>query len=54
MADDLPRWEPAPEAVCARCHVNPPGPGGIICPACRTAIEARNRAATEPEPEVGQ
>jgi len=47
MADDLPRWKPAPDAVCARCHENPVGPGGIICPDCRTAIEAANRATAE-------
>jgi hypothetical protein len=47
MADELPHWRPAADAVCARCGENPVGPGGVICPDCRTAIEAANR-------EVGQ
>jgi hypothetical protein len=36
--------EPGPDKTCALCRVNPPGPGGVICPACRAAIEARNAA----------
>jgi hypothetical protein len=47
VADDLPRWQPAADAVCTRCHENPAGPGGIICPECRADIEAANRAVTE-------
>lgn len=42
-------WQPAPDAQCARCHANPVGPGGIICPDCRTAIEAR-----QPQPDPGR
>ena len=44
MAGEPRRWQPAPDARCARCHANPVGPGGILCPDCRTAIEAQNRA----------
>lgn len=40
-------WQPAPDAQCARCHANPVGPGGIICPDCRTVIENRNAALTD-------
>lgn len=52
MAAELPRWEPAPDAVCARCNENPAGTGGIICTDCRAAIEARNRGLAEPGPEA--
>jgi SNF2-related domain/Bifunctional DNA primase/polymerase, N-terminal len=31
-------------STCARCHTGVPGPGGILCPPCRQAIEAQNRA----------
>jgi hypothetical protein len=48
MADDLPRWQPAPDAVCAPCHARPPGAGGILCPDCRAAIEAQNAATGDP------
>jgi hypothetical protein len=44
MAGELQGWRPAPGAHCARCGVNPVGPGGILCPDCRAAIEAANRA----------
>ncbi len=44
MADELPGWRPAADALCAMCHANPPGPGGVICPGCRAAIKARNEA----------
>ena len=47
MADEMPGWTPAPDAVCARRHENPVGSGGILCPDCRVAIEAGNRALTE-------
>ena len=40
----MPGWQPKPDAVCARCGEHPPGPGGIICPRCRAAIEAGGRA----------
>lgn len=31
----------APQRFCQKCGENPVGPGGIVCPACKTAIEAR-------------
>jgi hypothetical protein len=31
------RWT----ATCACCHTGPPGPGGILCPGCKTAITTR-------------
>jgi hypothetical protein len=37
------RWT----ATCAHCHAAPPGPGGILCPACKTAIETHNRLLTQ-------
>jgi len=43
MADEMPGWKPAPDALCARCHAQPVGPGGILCAGCRTEIEAANR-----------
>jgi hypothetical protein len=49
MADELKSWQPAPGALCARGHETPVGPGGIVCPDCREAVEAANRALTEPE-----
>jgi len=48
MASEMPGWEPAPDAQCARCHTSPVGPGGIICPGCRAEIEARQ---PRPEPD---
>ena len=45
--DGLPHWRPSPDALCARCRENPAGPGGILCPDCRKAIEAANRTPTE-------
>jgi hypothetical protein len=50
MADEPRRWQSASDARCAQCHINPVGPGGIICPECRTAVEARNRALPGAEP----
>jgi hypothetical protein len=50
MAEQLPGWEPASDAVCAKCGTNPVGPGGILCPSCRAAIEARN-AHAPPSPK---
>jgi hypothetical protein len=47
MADEMPHWEPAPDAACARCHESSVGPGGILCPDCRAVIEATNHAVTE-------
>jgi hypothetical protein len=29
--------------TCFNCHEQPTGPGGILCPQCKTAIEHRNR-----------
>lgn len=37
MTDELPEWR----RLCRKCGENPVGPGGIICPDCKTAIEAR-------------
>jgi predicted amidophosphoribosyltransferase len=54
MTDEFPRWRPAEDTLCARCHENAPGSGGILCPDCRAAIEAANRAPAEAEPEVGR
>jgi hypothetical protein len=39
-------WKPDPEALCQRCGVRPVGPGGIICPGCRVAIETANAELT--------
>ena len=52
MADALPHWRPSPDAVCARCQANPAGPGGVVCPDCRSAIETRNRGLAEPDPKA--
>jgi hypothetical protein len=40
-------WKPDPEALCQRCGVQPVGPGGIICPDCRAAIERTNTELIE-------
>ena len=49
----IPGWRPAPGARCAQCGVNPVGPGGILCPGCMAAIEARlRRVAGCGQPEV--
>jgi hypothetical protein len=42
MTEKLPGWEPGSDAVFAKCGANPVGPGGILCPSCRAAIEAAN------------
>jgi hypothetical protein len=34
-------WQPPKDARCAKCGEQPPGEGGILCPACKQAIEAR-------------
>lgn len=34
--------------TCAKCHENPPGPGGILCPDCKTAIGTRIYPSTNP------
>jgi tetratricopeptide (TPR) repeat protein len=34
----------APRPLCAACRDAPAGPGGILCPACRVAIESRSSA----------
>jgi hypothetical protein len=34
-------WQPPEGAQCAKCGERPPGSGGILCPPCKTAIEAR-------------
>jgi hypothetical protein len=39
----IPGWQPAPGALCAKCGASPVGPGGIVCPECKAAIEARLR-----------
>ncbi|HEY3035151.1 MAG TPA: bifunctional DNA primase/polymerase [Streptosporangiaceae bacterium] len=44
------RWT----STCARCHAEPPGPGGILCPPCRAAVEARNSAPIPPPSAAGQ
>jgi hypothetical protein len=49
-ASASPRWA----STCVRCHAAPPGPGGILCPSCRAAIEARNPAPPSPPPAAGQ
>ena len=36
------RWT----ATCAKCRTQPPGPGGILCPACKTTIEQHSRRTT--------
>jgi hypothetical protein len=38
----LPGWKPDDDAKCNLCGINPPGPGGILCPGCRAKIEAAN------------
>jgi len=34
-------WQPPEGARCANCGERPPGPGGILCPPCKQAIEHR-------------
>jgi hypothetical protein len=34
-------WQPPEGAICAKCGERPPGPGGILCPQCKQAIEDR-------------
>lgn len=36
------------QRLCAKCRENEPGPGGILCPGCKTAIEARIYSSTNP------
>jgi hypothetical protein len=36
--------------VCARCQDAPAGPGRILCPDCKTALESRTVADWYPEP----
>lgn len=43
IVEVMPGWQPAPGALCVLCGTSPVGPGGILCPGCRTAIEAANR-----------
>jgi hypothetical protein len=53
VADDLIQgWRPAPGAMCAKCGVSPVGPGGIICPDCRAAIECQALTAGRGEPHT--
>lgn len=47
MSTELPEWR----RMCSKCGENPVGPGGIICPDCRTAIEARVYPVPPPAPE---
>ncbi len=42
-------WQPPEDARCAKCGEHPPGPGGILCPQCKTAIEARIYERQEPD-----
>jgi len=39
-------WKPEPGTLCQLCGVRPVGPGGIICPDCRVAIETANAELT--------
>jgi hypothetical protein len=34
-------WQPPEDALCAKCGERPPGPGGVLCPDCKQAIEDR-------------
>ena len=38
--DDTPQSPRLFGVACSRCRTEPPGPGGILCPACKTAIES--------------
>jgi hypothetical protein len=35
-------WKPNPDPLCQKCGEQPAGPGGIICPDCKVAIETAN------------
>ena len=41
-------YAPVPDlsgtALCAKCGTAPVGPGGILCPGCKTAIASAIRA----------
>ena len=39
---------PSDSRLCTKCHENAAGPGGILCPACKTVIEARIHPSTNP------
>lgn len=41
---------PTPTRRCAKCGTAEPGPGGILCPPCRTRIEAAGLLASEGTP----
>lgn len=41
---------PSPAKPCAKCGTAEPGPGGILCPPCKEAIES---APLYPEPGNG-
>ena len=34
--------------LCQKCGKNPAGPGGILCPECKIAIETRMYPSTNP------
>jgi hypothetical protein len=38
-----------PEDFCQKCGEKPVGPGGVICPDCKVAIEARIYPSTNPK-----
>jgi hypothetical protein len=38
-----------PVRLCLKCGENPPGPGGIICPDCKTAIKTRIYPSANPK-----
>jgi predicted transcriptional regulator len=42
------RGEAVQRPACYYCHERPVGPGGVLCPECKTAIEERNRRLWEP------
>ena len=48
MSDDTTPQPPRVFGVtCSKCGTAEPGPGGILCPSCKTAIES---APLYPEP----
>lgn len=49
MSPDEPQAPPEPK-TCAKCQQAEAGPGGILCPPCKTALDAR--AVTDWYPDV--
>ena len=39
---------PQRQRPCTKCRENPAGPGGILCPECKAAIETRIYPSTNP------